>query len=65
MRDDDRFVWLGWELRDHYNAARAACGRPVEAGDPAAALRRVDLIIHAADQCLKTLDLMEPLFPDA
>ena len=65
MRDADRFVWHGWTLRDHYNAARSACQRPVEASDSAAALRRLDHIVHAADQCLKTLDLMEPLFPDA
>ena len=64
MRDDDRFVWLGWTLRDYYNAVRAACGRLGEENDHAARLRRLDLIVHTADLCVGVLDSMEPFFPD-
>jgi hypothetical protein len=63
MRDDDRFVWFGWMLRDHYNAVRAACERLSDESEPADRLRRLDRISHGADECVAVLDSMEPLFP--
>ena len=64
-RDDDhRLVRLGWDLRDYYNVVRAACERMEGEEDPATQLRFADFVWRAADECVITLDRMEPLFPD-
>ena len=65
MNDDDRFVWLGWELRDHYNALRAACDRLGEESEPARRLRLADTASRAADRCIELLNRLNPPFPEA
>jgi hypothetical protein len=65
MRDSDRFVWLGWIMRDYYNAIGRACEKLENERGAADRLRQIDGICHAADQCVKVLESMEPLFPDA
>jgi hypothetical protein len=65
VNDEDLFVWLGWELRDHYNAMRAACDRLGAESKPAQRLRLADDICRLADGCVDRLNRMTPLFPDA
>ena len=60
-----RLEALGRELRSHFNAVRVS-GAGLETEDrPDNRLRWLELIDSAADQCIRTVERMDPLFPSS
>lgn len=61
---EERFRSLTRELRDHFDAVRAAgAGLETEAS-AAHRLRWLDLIERSADRCIETVNRLEPLMCD-